>query len=133
MIVYRLSAAAQEDIVELLAHTDTTYGEIARRRYERLLVTALRDLAADPRRIGSVARPEFGEFVRSYHLRYSRERARTEHGIVLKPRHLLLYRVARTNVVAVGRVLHDAMELERHLPTEYGDEGSSVSASDRKA
>jgi toxin ParE1/3/4 len=122
MIAYRLSGAALEDIVELLAYTDATHGETARRRYERLLVTALRDIAADPQRIGSVARPEFGEHVRSYHLRYSRERARTEHGIVLKPRHLLLYRVARTSVIGVGRVLHDAMELERHAPSEYGDE-----------
>ncbi|MDW6025785.1 type II toxin-antitoxin system RelE/ParE family toxin [Mesorhizobium sp. BAC0120] len=122
MTAYRLSAAAQEDIVELLAYTDATHGETARQRYERLLVTALRDIAADPQRIGSLARPEFGEYVRSYHPRYSRERARTEHGIVLKPRHLLLYRVARISAIGVGRVLHDGMELERHAPSEYGDE-----------
>jgi toxin ParE1/3/4 len=25
-------------------------------------------------------------------------------------------------VIGIGRVLHDAMELERHLPASYGDD-----------
>ncbi|MBN9222485.1 MAG: type II toxin-antitoxin system RelE/ParE family toxin [Mesorhizobium sp.] len=122
MAVYRLAASAEEDIAQLLAYTSTNFGEIARIRYERLLITALRDIAADPMRTGSVARAEFGDNVRSYHLRYSRDRARTDHGIVQRPRHLLLYRAA-TGVIGIGRVLHDVMELERHLPAVYGDDG----------
>ncbi|CCV04478.1 Plasmid stabilization system protein [Mesorhizobium metallidurans STM 2683] len=122
MAVYRLAASAEEDIVELLAYTEANFGEIARVRYERLLITALRDIAADPERPGSFARNELGGKVRSYHLRHSRERARTEHGIVLRPRHLLLYHVARADLIGVGRVLHDVMELERHLPASYGED-----------
>ena len=122
MASYRLARAAEADIVDLLARTEENFGEIARLRYERLLVAALRDAAADPERIGSIVRPEFGEHVRSYHLRHSRERARCEHGIVLRPRHLLLYRAARPGLIGIGRVLHDAMEIERHLPREFGDE-----------
>jgi toxin ParE1/3/4 len=34
----------------------------------------------------------------------------------------LLYRVARPDLIGVGRVLHDAMEVDRHLPSQYGDE-----------
>lgn len=94
----------------------------ARLRYERLLVTALRDVAAEPERAGSVGRLELGENVRSYHLRHSRERARHESGIVRHPRHFLLYRAARIDLIGVGRVLYDAMESERHLPANYGDE-----------
>lgn len=122
MAVYRLARAAQADIVDLLAWTEENFGEIARLRYERLLVTAFRDVTADPERINSIARPELGENVRSYHLRHSRERARTEHGIVVRPRHLLLYRFTRADLIGIGRVLHDAMEIERHLPQEFGDE-----------
>jgi toxin ParE1/3/4 len=122
MAVYRLARSAQADIVDLLAWTQETLGEVARLRYERLLVTAFRDVAAEPERINSIARPELGENVRSYHLRHSRERARTEYGIVIRPRHLLLYRVARADLIGIGRVLHDAMEIERHLPQEFGDE-----------
>lgn len=122
MADYRLSATARADIVEALSWTHEHFGEQARLRYERLLVTALRDLAAEPERAGSVGRPELGEHVRSYHLRHSRDRAGRESGIVRRPRHLLLYRVARPDLIGVGRVLHDAMEIERHLPAGYGDE-----------
>lgn len=122
MASYRLARAAEADIVDLLARTEENFGEIARLRYERLLVAALRDVAADPERIGSIVRPELGAHVRSYHLRHSRERARSEHGIVLRPRHLLLYSAARPGLIGIGRVLHDAMEIERHLPREFGDE-----------
>jgi toxin ParE1/3/4 len=119
---YRLSAAAEEDIIQLLAYTQDRFGELARRRYEALLVSGLKDVASDPERPGSVARPELGPAVRSYHLRHSRGRARTPDGPVRQPRHFLLYRVARPDLIGVGRVLHDAMEVERHLPAQYGDE-----------
>jgi len=121
MGLYRLSAAAREDIVQILAYTEVNFGEIARARYERLLIAALRDIAADPERVGSIARAELGNKIRSYHLRYSRDRARTEHGIVLRPRHFLLYRMM-PQIIGIGRVLHDAMELQRHLPASYGDD-----------
>ena len=122
MLVYRLSATAEEDIVRLLAYTQNRFGEIARRRYEALLVVGLRDIAFDPERPGSAARPELGLTVRSYHLRHSRDRVRTVDGLVRQPRHLLLYRVTRPDLIGVGRVLHDGMEIERHLPSQYGDE-----------
>ncbi|CUX48082.1 Plasmid stabilization system protein [Agrobacterium tumefaciens str. Cherry 2E-2-2] len=122
MADFRLSTAAQADIIEILAQTHERFGELARLRYEYLLVTALRDLVAEPDRIGSISCPELGNDVRSYHLRHSRDRARHESGIVRRPRHLLLFRLAGPDLIGVGRVLHDAMEIERHLPSDYGDE-----------
>jgi toxin ParE1/3/4 len=119
---YHLARTARADIVDLLAQTEANFGEIARDRYELLLDTALRDIAAKPDRIGSIAQPALGQGVRSYHLRHSRERARTEYGIVQRPRHLLLYRHVRVDLLGVGRVLHDAMDIARHLPSEFGDE-----------
>lgn len=121
MTRYRLSEAAQSDIIGILGWTHTTFGAAARKRYEKLLVTALRDVARDPFRSGTSLRPEVADDVRSYHLRYSRERARSETGLVKYPRHLLLYRVLNPDLVGIGRVLHDSMEIERHLPVDYGD------------
>jgi toxin ParE1/3/4 len=122
-LAYRLSFAAQADadILDILAWTQERFGERARLRYERLLATALSDLAADPECTGSVARPELDPNVRSYHLRHSLERARGRSGTVRRPRHFILYRVAKPNLIGIGRVLHDAMDLERHRPAEYGD------------
>jgi toxin ParE1/3/4 len=119
---FRLSATARADMVDILLRTHERFGAMARKHYERLLITALRDVAADPRRIGTIDRPELGNNVRSYHLRHSRERARLESGMVRQPRHLLLYRIAGPDFIGIGRVLHDAMELERHLPRRYGNE-----------
>jgi toxin ParE1/3/4 len=129
---YRLSAAAEADIVELLVYTQERFGDVARQRYEALLVAALRDIAADPHRPGSVARPELGRAVRSYHLRHSRGHARTPDGLVRRPRHLLLYRTVRPDLIGVGRVLYDGMELERHVPRAYGDEATMIGPLERR-
>ena len=118
----RLSATAQEDIVQILAYTDERFGDIARRRYQVLIATGLRDIAFEPERVGSAARPELGAMVRSYHLRHSRPRARTQDGLVRQPRHLLLYRAMRADLIGIGRVLHDGMDIEAHVPSQYGDE-----------
>jgi toxin ParE1/3/4 len=34
----------------------------------------------------------------------------------------LLYRLAHPGLIGVGRVLHDGMEIERHLPGQFGGE-----------
>lgn len=121
MRTWRLSAEAVQDIIALLAYTVSHFGETARRRYEALLATTPRDIADEPERLGSIARPELGQGVRSYHLRYSRRRVPCNLGIVRRPRHLILYRVTDPRMVGIGRILHEGMELERHLPEGYGD------------
>jgi len=115
MAVYRLTDAAEADIIDILAWSETQFGKAARTRYERLIVTALLDIAGEPARPGSLARPELGADVRSWHLRGSRERARGPDGVVQRPRHFLVYRFIDPALIVIGRVLHDAMELERHL------------------
>jgi toxin ParE1/3/4 len=112
---YRLTKAAEADIIDVPAWSEETFGDAARRRYERLLITALRDVAAEPDRPGSVALLELGPDIRSWHLRNSRERARTAEGVVRRPRHFLLYRPLRPGLIGVGRVLNDAMDIGRHL------------------
>jgi toxin ParE1/3/4 len=70
----------------------------------------------DPTRPGSTERPELGDGVRTWHLRGSRNN-RTGPGAVRRPRHFVIYRVD-SEVVVIGRVLHDAMELRRHGGTD---------------
>lgn len=117
MARYRLSGPAKADIVKLLAWTERQFGEDARVRYATLIAAALHDVSSQPDRAGNVHRPELGEGVRSWHLRLSRERARTATGIVRRPRHFLIYRI-EGDLVVVGRVLHDAMELAQHVDSE---------------
>lgn len=117
MAQYRFSTAAQADLVDILAWSQTHFGTLARVRYQALIAHAVRDLAAQPNRAGSAQRPELGEGVRSWHLRLSRERARTASGIVQRPRHFLLYRI-QDEYLVIGRVLHEAMELQWHIPAD---------------
>jgi toxin ParE1/3/4 len=114
MLRYRLSDAAQVDVINILAWTHEQFGEDAGLRYESLIVAALRDMATQPDRPGSVARAELGAGVRSWHLRLSRDHVATGPGVVRRPRHFLVYR-PEPALLVVGRVLHDAMELARHL------------------
>ena len=117
MLRFRLSDTAQADVIDILAWTQEQFGEAARLRYQSLIVAALRDVATKPDRPGSIDRPELGADVRSWHLRLSRDHVGAGAGIVRRPRHFLIYRFEPALLV-VGRVLHDAMELARHLDPE---------------
>lgn len=110
-----LSPTARNDIRETLTWTQERFGQRAAARYRDLLKQAISDIATDPERPGSQARPELARGIRTYHLSFSRGRARGALGVVGKPRHFLVYR-QRGSSVDVIRVLHDARDLERHLP-----------------
>jgi toxin ParE1/3/4 len=107
---------ARSDIVTILAWTEESFGPQTATRYAKLIETAIEDIAADPERVGSVARVELAPDYRTYHLFHSRKRAGTRGKRIRKPRHLLLYRVRGAGVVEIGRVLHDSMDLQRHVP-----------------
>ncbi|WP_432558168.1 type II toxin-antitoxin system RelE/ParE family toxin [Granulicoccus sp. GXG6511] len=111
MALYRISHAAQDDIASILAWTQDEFGAEARRRYAVLIATAIRDAASRPTGPGVTPRPELGDGVFSWHLARSRSRAP---GKVRSPRHFLICRWDG-DLLVVGRVLHDAMELRRHV------------------
>ena len=83
------------------------------------LAQAIIDVAADPSRPGCHMRPEIAANSRTYHLRHSRDRVARRADRVHKPRHFLLFRFADDGAVEIGRVLHDSMDLTRHLPADY--------------
>ena len=111
------SEPATEDVVAILALTEREFGEQARLRYQNLLRVSARELRADPARFGVVHRPELFDGARTFHLRHCRESAAKEGEKVKRPRHLYLFRVAGQTVEIV-RVLHDRMDLARHVPDD---------------
>jgi toxin ParE1/3/4 len=116
MLRIRLTLPARRDIADLLDWSAEHFGAAGRRRYEALAETALRDIAADPARTGSREETQLGPGLRIYHRRLSRDRAKAKFGVVRSPRHILLYRSRpKENVVTGVRVLHDAMDLVRHI------------------
>lgn len=112
MTHFRLTRAAQADIASILVWSQEQFGDEARDRYASLIATAIRDAAARGDGMGATPRPELGEGAFSWHLAASR--TRSPGGLVRRPRHFLICRVDG-EVFVIGRVLHDAMDLPRHI------------------
>lgn len=119
MARFRFSPDAERDIQAILAWTHGQFGEQTRLRYEELLVQAILDVADEPGRIGTQERPDLAKGAKAYHLRHSRDQVSRSVGRIRKPRHFLLFRVAPDGCVEIGRVLHDSVDLVRHLPPDY--------------
>ena len=120
-----IAPRARTDIANILDWTLEHFGPQLMHRYRELMQTAIEAVAANPELAGSAGRPEIAENCRTYHLFHSRKDAGTRGNRVRNPRHFLLYRVPATGVVEIGRVLHDSMDLEQHLPAEYRQQGGS--------
>lgn len=111
-----------QDIEDALSWSRDHFGPNAAARYGRLIAAAISDLAANPERPGATARPELAKGIWTYHLYFGRSRIAGTATAVKNPRHLLVYRV-REPYIEVVRVLHEAQELERHLPPGAGADG----------
>ena len=113
----RLTATAEADFQNILRWTQDQFGEAQARVYSRTLSAAVEELAGGgPTTIGAKARDEIAKELFTLHV--------ARHG--RKGRHCLLFRVGRGDagheVIDVLRVLHEAMDLPRHLPPANGTE-----------
>ncbi len=113
-----ITAAARADLRAVQTHTEQKFGPVARKRYAALLAQALRDLSANPVRPGSLKRLDIGTDLLTYHISLSKDRSLNEHGSVRSPRHLILYSLEDDTILAILRVLHDGMDIRRHIPTK---------------
>ena len=111
-----LAPAAEADLAGILAWSAEAFGDAARRRYAALIVQAIEDLTVDPARVGVETRPEIAAGVQTYHLAQSRNRVAPAAGRVITPRHFVIFRLRSDSAVEIVRVLHDSMDLARHLP-----------------
>ena len=105
----QLTAAADEDFLEILRWTLVQFGERQAHAYSETLSTTLSDLAAGPSVPGVKPRDEIAKGIHSIHV------ARKGR----KGRHFVLFRIAGakgSERIEVLRILHDAMDLPRHLP-----------------
>ena len=115
MVNYRLTHLAQADISGILLRSHETFGQAAEVRYAALITAAIRDAAERSTGSGFASHPELGDDVVTWHLAQSRGRARG--GNVRRPRHFLVCR-READILVIGRVLHDAMDLQLHVTAE---------------
>lgn len=106
---------AKQDVVSILLWTYETFGENARLRYQLLLAQATQDIAQDDE--SSTSRPDLGNFIKTYHLSFSRNHIKDRTLRVKNPRHFFVCRVdPKSDIVEIVRVLHDNMDPQLHMP-----------------
>lgn len=102
----RLGAPAEVDFANILKWSTENFGARQSRVYRYTLVQAIGELAEGPDVAGSKARDEIMAGLRTLHLARRGRRGS----------HFLMYRAAPNNTIEIVRILHDRMELRRHVP-----------------
>ena len=97
------------DVEHIFDWTETQFGEAQAFAYLDTLSAALESLTGGPDVIGARSRDEIAKGLRTLHVaRLGR-----------KGRHFILFRIRRDrkhDVIDVLRLLHDSMDLARHVP-----------------
>jgi len=103
----RLAAAAESDIDDILTWTVQQFGKRQARIYATTLNSAISALTEGPEVRGVKHRNDIARGLLSLHVAQGRR----------KGRHLVLFRIGRSHehVIEVLRILHDVMDLPRHL------------------
>lgn len=99
---------AERDFAEIIEYTVSNFGIRQAKVYEATLTSALNALRAGPNPRDSAKRDELGVGIRSLHVARSGRRGR----------HLIIYRELPGRIIEVVRILHDAMDLKRHVSEE---------------
>jgi toxin ParE1/3/4 len=110
---FRLSDLARLDVAAILKTSASRHGEQARIRYRGLVSAAFQRIAAEPECPFSSSREEIAEGLRSLHLRHCK--SESQEAPVASPVHIVFFRRGSDGQVEIIRVLHERMELSRHL------------------
>ncbi|WFU73227.1 type II toxin-antitoxin system RelE/ParE family toxin [Bradyrhizobium sp. CB2312] len=102
----RLGAAAEVDFANILKWTAENFGARQARVYRDTLIQAIGELADGPDAAGSKARDEIMSGLRTLHVARRGRRGS----------HFLMYRAA-DRTIEIVRILHDRMDLQRHVPS----------------
>jgi toxin ParE1/3/4 len=102
----RLGEQAERDFMDILQWTADNFGARQAHTYQKTLAEAIQELADGPVIAGARLRNEILRGVYTLHV--------ARHG--RRGRHLLLYRVTGDRKIEIARILHDSMDLRRHLP-----------------
>jgi toxin ParE1/3/4 len=101
-----LTAPAEQDLIGIIRWTAEQVGARQASAYRDLIIQSLLRLREGPEAPGARARPELGAELSTLSI--------ARHG---KPgRHFLLYRPQSGQVIEILRVLHQSMDIERHVP-----------------
>jgi toxin ParE1/3/4 len=102
----RLALQAELDFSEIISWTLENFGERQAGTYAETLILAIEALHDGPDQLGTRARDDIEPGMRSLHVaRQGRS-----------GRHFVLFRAAEDQYIDVLRLLHDSVDLARHIP-----------------
>ncbi|MDR2239797.1 MAG: type II toxin-antitoxin system RelE/ParE family toxin [Zoogloeaceae bacterium] len=107
----RLTRQAEQDFTDIVRWTAQHFGALQAQRYADTLGQALQALTAGPDLPDIKKRDEIAPGIRTLHVaRHAR-----------KGRHFVVLRVAASDTLDVLRILHDSMDLARHVDAASTD------------
>ena len=101
----RLGQQAEQDYIEILQWTTKTFGEGQASTYAETMALAVEALEDGPDVIGAIARDDIQPGIRTLHVARQGRAGR----------HFVVFRSTGSDI-DVLRLLHDSMDLPRHLP-----------------
>lgn len=101
----RLAAQAELDFSEIITWTAENFGERQAKAYAETLILAIELLNNGPEQLGVKAREDIGPGIRTLHV--------ARHG--RSGRHFVVFSEAKDQHIDVLRLLHDSMDLARHI------------------
>ena len=101
-MAYKLSLYAEKDIEKILTYTIDNWGINQFHKYRKLIMDSLDIIGNDPEVSTSRKREELFSGCRAYSF----------------GKHIIFYRV-KNNLVEIVRILHQKMDFESHIPSEY--------------
>jgi toxin ParE1/3/4 len=112
---YRLSAAAEDELVDILTWSYEQFGEVIQERYQALIFTAFDDIArntADPLIAWKTLKSGRAGI---YHIAHSKAHVPDPPGRVGDPRHSVVFIEDAEGVVLFVGFIHDSMLMPRAL------------------
>lgn len=101
----RLGRQAERDFIDILNWTAKSFGKAQANTYSETISLAIQALNYGPEILGSKLRDDIEPGIRTLHVERSGRNGR----------HFLVYRVGSQGTIDILRMLHDSMDLQRHL------------------
>ena len=102
----RLAAQAEIDFADIVTWTAQTFGELQAETYAETLTLAIEALHDGPELLGAKPRDDIEPGIRTLHVARQGRNGR----------HFVVFREAQNQCIDVLRLLHDSMDLAKHIP-----------------
>jgi toxin ParE1/3/4 len=107
----RLAGQAEQDLLDITLWTAQNFGTRQAEQYAETITLAIEALHDGPEILGAKVRDDISTGIRTLHVaRQGR-----------KGRHFVAFSVSEGHIINVLRLLHDSMDLAKHLPEDRNE------------